>query len=310
MNEIIVNNSRKVSKCLKLSINCGEDLLKIRECNHFINKYKNYLEAVNKKDLKEFYEETGLKLTHIYKSSSDFNKYVFNEMGSSVCKPLSHNIYNHHLLVITIVDKIIVENNKIYADGKLIYDLILDENSTFEKECVIRNELSRSENIETQTKIISKYYGLNNLCKQSLKQIFLCSFGNLYVLNNDGILFCNNKEYEQNVKYIWSVDSYTSYIIFNDNSVEYLTNKYDSLNDNKYDKVIYGNSFIAFLKNKVLNLTKIDEIPDTSINQTLYNVDDIFCTSTSEYDEVLSLSIKNEKIDISINSIFIEKIEN
>lgn len=311
MDQIIVNNSRKVSEYLGFQIKIEDNLLDIKECNSFVEQYKNYFETTDKEQMKEFFDKTGLRLAHIYESYDRLNSYEFNEMGSSLNSPLSDDIYNHHLLVITKVDELIIENNKIYADGKLIYDLSVDNNDKFEKEYNIRNYLSIYRDIPKQIDFLKKEHYLSyELDYKQIKQIFMNSFGDLYVLNYDGNLYCNNKQCEQDVECIWDLDSFTSYIIFKDARVEFLTSKYLPY-DKQYDKVLYGNIFIAFLKNKILELSIIIDQPDTSIHHTYYGVDDIsYQYLGDEYldNEKLSLYVEGGKIDICVNDAFIETI--
>lgn len=309
MNKIIVNNKRRVSKYLGFNVNDEDDLLEIKECKQFIIENKKYFESINKEHYQEFFEQTGLNITHIYLSENYIEPIRFNKMGCSINNP--HEVYNHDLLILTKVDEIIIHNNIILADGKKIYDLYTDDNTSFKKECSIRNKLSMKNTIEEQIEIIKEYYPQYNLNPTEVKQIYLSMFGDLFILNNNGNLYCNNKKYEENVEYIYQVDSYDVYLIFKDNNLEYLLSKYSQFESKKLDKILYSNTFLALLKNNILKLTIIDELPDTSICQIYQGIDDITLEISEDCyidNELLTLHIGKEKIVIDNCSIWVETI--
>ncbi len=336
---IYVCNGRKVSNFLGIDVNVGKrrvDILRKDECIDFIIKYNHYFEDVNVNNFKAFAEETKLNLTNIYILNSDIvrnptyilnmpkhyidisitnkpHKYIasisFNELGSSLDRGFNYELYNHDLLVINETEEMLLEDNHIIVDNNCIYTLNNKEvSSSNDNEilCIeIRYELSTSKSIDEKIKIIKEKYNSKYIFKESVKQIYLSSFRELFVLYDNGDLYKNNDLYATNVIAIYEINSYVSYLIFKNNDVEYITSHRQIYNSIHYDKIIFNGYYIAFLKNKDLEVINICEDPDSNYHTFFYNVDDI------EFgDEIIDINlIKGKETIIHSTSSHLETYE-
>ncbi len=309
LKHIYICNERKVSSVLGINVGNKKkrvDILEIDECIDFIIRYNNYFKDVNVNNFKTFTKETKLNLTNLYRLSNSLgknatyirnipkrnidlsisnksNNYIteitFNELGSSIDRVFNYELYNHDLLVINEADNLILKDNNIILDNNCIYTLnneevsIINDNENLYYE--IRYELSISNSIDEKIKIINKKYNFKCEFKENIKQIYLSSFGELFVLYDNGDLYRNNELYATNVLTIYEINSYVSYLIFNNNDVEYITSHYEIYNNLHYDKIIFNDYYIAFLKNKNLEVINICEDPDRNYHTFFYNIDDI-----------------------------------
>lgn len=307
MKNLIVCNKRRVSDFLGFKVNDGEDILKNINCKKFIKKYQKYFKTATVEDFIEFNKETGLKLSNMYFQKNSANSISFNTLGSSLDRPFKHEIYNHDLVVINEVDNITIQDNKVIIDGIEMYtlntnkDAIIKENLYYE----IRYELSLASTLQEKNKIIQDKYNQNYELKEDMKQIYLSSFGNLFVLYEDGTLYKNNKKYAEDVLGIWEANSYVCYLIFKDYHIEYLQTSSIYSHNESYDKVIFNDNYLALLRHKELEvISKLDEV-DTNYHAFFSNVDNI---SFGRSDTYIFLEIDNRKIIYSIYS-FMEKYE-
>lgn len=327
LKHIYVCNGRKVSDFLGINANVGRkrvDILKKDECIDFIIKYNHYFMDVNVNNFKTFTKETKLNLTNIYTLNSAIDKnptyilnvpkhyidisiankpnnYIadisFNELGSSLDRDFNYEIYNHDLLVINEAEELILKDEQIIVDNNCIYTL----NNKQVRSCndnamlcyEIRYELNVSNSIDEKLKIIKEKYNSKYIFKENVKQIYLSSFSELFVLYENGDLYKNNELYATNVLTIYEINSYVSYLIFKNNDVEYITNHHKIYDIIHYDKVIFNKYYIAFLKNKDLEVINICEDPDTNYHTFFYNIDDI------EFgDEIIDIKLIKGKEEI------------
>ena len=168
---IFVNNEKRVGEVLGIKLEHGEDLRKkmeTEEVKTFWNTYEVLLHSTNRKDMIAFYQETGLRVLHVIEESRYGLKLVMDSNGvvfvGGVPKDLPSieimdtsdlKIFQHHLLVVTKVDKLIEEAGKIYTirgDYKrCVYDVAEEKEYAFPLNRYVRafNELvCASRNLE------------------------------------------------------------------------------------------------------------------------------------------------------------------
>lgn len=275
MDSLIVCNKRRVSDFLGFNIG-DEDIINTKKCKDFINKYQKFFEDVSISSFKEFYRKTGLKLSIIYIKDL-CNQVSFNELGSSIDTIFNNTVYNHDLLVIHKANLIEIDNEIIKINGKVKYainsniDAVINENKYKE----IRYELSNAKSINDKKKIIKDMYEKKYSFSDGVKQIYLSSFGNLFVLYDNGILYQENEIYARNVLTIWEANSYVCFLIFKDYSLEYLSNSYECYHNEKCDNIIYNDNYIAFKRDKELEIISLLEENDSNFHAYFSNVDDI-----------------------------------
>jgi hypothetical protein len=313
MEKIEVLNERRVSEFLGFKVSNYEDLLLNSNCNDFIRKYEKYFESVSSKDFEEFFRKTGLMLRHVFYSNLNSSYISFDILGYNLSFSINPKIYNNHLLVITRVDKLTIENNIIYADRKEIYK-IKDENEVINKLTRIskirerfyeaKRDYPDSACISKLSEIVYEEYGKKyDINTSDISQIILSPFGDIFTLKNDGVLLRNNMPYDKNVEYIWEKDSYTKIIIFEDKKIEYISGTIGNLINKTYDKIWYDDYFLAILKDKNLELIIREENIENSVSFSLKGIDDIDYDSKNEE---LILYVKNQEIRYPLLYTFIE----
>lgn len=277
MEELIVCNQRRVSEFLGFEIKDG-DILNNKKCKEFIKKYQKFFENPKVSSFKRFYKETGLRLTIAYiNPENPFEKIAFNELGSNIESVFPEAIYNHDILVINKPSSIVIDDKYIKIDDEIKYirgsniGAIINER----KYRGIRYELSVSKSIKDKKKIIENMYEQNYILKDNIKQIYLNSFGNLFVLYDDGTLYENDKIYANNVSGIWDANSYVCFLIFKDHHLEYLSNSYDCYHNEKCDKIVYTDFYIALKRKNRLEIINVLEENDTNFHAFFSNVTDI-----------------------------------
>ena len=332
MDLIEVYNARRVSNALGFEVKHYENLLENPKCEDFIKKYKKYFESTNKKDFIEFYNKTGIMISHVYKGKySKKYKYeeieyvCFDQLGCSMEKERKKypKRFNNHLLVLTKVESLTFENNKIYADGKLIYDIdkegkskdllktidllnsefdnIKDEYGSYEDplRCSLGEEV-----LYRQKETLSYYNYLDyDLDTSDAEQLVLSPFGDIFVLKEDGTLLRNNEEYDKNVEYIWEQDEVTKFIIFEDSTIEFISSSFGNPVDIKTDQLYYNRDFLAYLKNKIMYIIIKDDDNNASTRTEIKGIDKF---DFDTYEEELILYKNNEEIRFPILNSFIE----
>lgn len=291
-NVILALNGNRLSDFLGVSIKDETKLtdnLDNKVIKDFITKYKKYFTSNKIEDIKEFYNITGLMLTHVYKiNNSECIIYSMNNIFRYNTKKDIYRkaVYITHILVVTNRP----DNNedsyyrKVFWKNEKDLDLIRDINYTIS--CVSNNKI----------KVIEEKYNkdaFKNFDKKDIKDVELTLLNNLCVLLKNNDLYLDNKLYAKNVDCIWHQDSYNSYIIYKDNKIEKFSSQFPVSYIYKYKKVAYNNYMLATLKNKRLGITLLVDQVDTSVLTTLYNIDDIYSTKESLY-----LIIGNKKVRI------------
>ena len=295
--KIIAVNGKRVSSVIGINIEDDYNLTKNlnnKEVAEFLKKYNKYLYSNKIEDIKEFYNLTGLMLTHIY--DVDDEKKIIYSMNNILRTKVNSNafrkpVYTTHILVIS--NGTDNNSNQYYSAifWKNQKELMLGNNIRYTMSCVCRNIKSKINCIE------EKYDkdALKDFNKKDIKEIELTVLNNLCVLLKDGTLYIDNKLYASNVDTIWHQDSYNSYIIYKDNKIEELVSEFPYSTIKKYKKVLYNPYMLAILNKKTLNLTILVDKPDTCIMTSILNIDDIECTKNMLY-------IKNDDKKIKIPS--------
>lgn len=342
---IIVCNSRKVSKFLGFKINSSENILNNEKCFEFILNNIYYFNDLSIKNFIDFSKNTGLNLTSVYnlkvigekefynvlnKSNDELEELIlknakknmyqisFNALGSSIDRFARYELYNHDLLIENEADEIIIKDEHIVIDGKDVYTLNNEQCiSTKENEGLlygIRYEMCRCELIcdikdvtHEQVKLLKEKFKDKYQFFENVKQIYLSPFQELFVLYKDGKLYKDNKIYASGVLGIWDANDYTCYLVFENNTVEYICTHNICDIDKIYDKVIYNGYFIAFLKDKHLSIISkgIYEEINTNYHTFLDGIDDI-CISKNNID--IDLIKNGNKITFSVGQV-VEKYE-
>lgn len=313
MSKIVVMNSRRVSDFLGFKVKNFEDLNRNINASEFVKKYEKYLNSANKNELKEFFKKTGLIIEHLYLQKSGVIR--FNMFGSTA-NTYRLKAYNYHLQIRTKVEELNIENGIIYDDGKKIYDLKDDEgneekikqiehiNDLLYEKLPYDKETYESEKQVILEREIGNLENFENTCQRVLSP-----YGDIFYLTEDGTLFCNDKEYDKNVETVWERDRYNKLIIFKDNKVEYLSSTFIDPFEEVYDKILYGDKYLAILKDKTLKVI-------VTINPYLYRikstaicftgVDDIECGRNRWNKEELIIYTNGNKIKYLISDVEIK----
>lgn len=332
---IFVENEKRLNEYLDTQLKKEDDLTEIvdQKVKNFLSKYENLLTSTKIEDINKFYEETGLIVTHLIKTKQDrafklyldsmglFSMYDTENILPSVdggykknFEEKTYKVCNHHLLVVSTMDKLLEENNKIYSilekSKKCIFELN-KEYKDFKKSLCdretkyrnIRHKFLYSDNAKEKINIIKKELKedfLNYVSEDEIQQIeCIYPFNNFLILLKDGTLYLDSKIYTHNVREICVINSYESYIIYKDNMVEPFTfNGCFHLGINKNKKVINENGFFATLgtDNRLVLTTVFENMGDELTHLYFDNVDNI------EYDDKknnLIMEKNNEQIMLS-----------
>lgn len=318
---IVITNKRRVSNLL------GIELFKNKE---FEKEYSEYLNSTTTEKFNEFYNKTGLKLANVYNLKESYKKKAinsrffknsrygidlsdymidkisFNSLGSSIDSPFEYDIYGQDIIILHKVDEIWIRDDKVIIDGKEVYTLNINKEviDLEDKLLEIRYDLSFAKNIEDKIKIIRDNYASSYEFKEGIKQIYLSSFGELFVLYEDGLLYMSKYgshetiKYAENVSGIWEANAYNCYLVFKNNYVEFLTSRNFYYHEKTYDKVIFNNNYIAFLKDKELEVISKGEDMDNNYHVTFGNVDNI---ELGDYEHSLKMWTQDKCIICSTN---------
>lgn len=293
--DIIAVNGRRVSKVIGTNVEDECNLINNtnnKEIAEFLKKYNKYLYSNKIEDIKQFYNITGLMLTHIY-NVEDGKKIIYS-MNSILRTDINSNafkkpVYTTHILVVSYYS----DNNSRQYYSEIFWknqrEEMIGNDIRYTMSCVCKNIKSKISYIE------ERYYPkvFESFDKKDIKQIELTVLNNLCVLLNDGTLYLDNKIYATNVDTIWHQDSYNSYIIYKDNKIEELVSQFPYSSIKKYKKILYNSYVLAILNKKTLNLTILVDKPDTCIMTSILGVNDIECTK-----EMLYIKVGDEKIRI------------
>lgn len=286
LNKILVENEERVGLFLNTKLKQGEDLLKSNNnsVKRFLIEYSKYLYTNKCELLKEFYEKTGLMLVRECIIEKENNHqivlYTMNNRFDSESNDnyIKRRIYTAHIIVQCFTDNVELSYKK-YMYEKNIKDLELGNNIRYRLSCICSN-------ISSQISTIERLYNknaFNNINKKNIKQIKYTMLNNLCILLKNGDLYLDNRLYANNVNTLWQQDSYTIYIIYKDNSLEFLTSIFHHGNRCKHKKIVYNKTILASLYKKNVHITILTEIADKCVMTTVLGVDDIECTNQSLY---------------------------
>ena len=294
MKKVIAVNNKRVSDFIGIEIDNEADLLlelNNEKIKKFITDYSEYLSSNKIEKLKEFYELTGLIITHICNDKEGHghrNIYSMNNLfREGVMSDLfSKPIYTTHILVISDYDSNGYEYfRKIFE--KNMNDVKIGNSIRYTLSCVCSSVESKIERIEKEY----DEYAFNNIDKKQVADIYLTPLNNLCILFKNGDLYLDNKLYAKNVHSLWHQDSHNVYIVYKDNKTENLISEFPYTCIHEYNKTVCNSSILATLDDKTLNITVLVDKPDTCVMTTIIGIDDIECD-----EEILYLIIGNKKV--------------
>lgn len=302
--KIVVYNNLRVGNVIGAKLEHDEDLLisKDLKVKEFINKYLKYFNSCEEDDMLEFFKLTGLLIGHEYIEKGTFKRIYFSLNGvySWDFDKLENkaNSYNHHLIIETYVDNLEVWKSSITANKKDIYHFKTKEVIDVDEHKWNLSMLNTKERIE--------YFKDNNYllpdCKD-IKDILLDSFNNVLSLTKNGCLYLNDYLYSKGVEYIFELNSTDIKLIYKNMIVEDYSSHCNSLMCNKYDKVLYDDSFLATLENHMLCIYLY---LDLEYNKSIYfRFDDVDDISYLKESQSLVIIKNEEKISFSLPSVML-----
>lgn len=304
---VVVNDSKRVSEKLNMELIENDNLLIKNE--DFCKKYMEYLNTKSLIKLRHFYEETNLKLEHVF--IDKFNEEVrFNENGWNLSYEYPYNlISNSHITVVSYVDEIKIVDNHLFIDEEFVADLYLKGSYNFERTIDDIIKLSLMSLKRQKEYIINTYNPKISL--SCIKQIHLTPFNDYYFLKENGELYLEDKLYDKKVETVWNRDSIRTYIIYKDNSCVLLTGNGSTKNYKKYNNIKYGKHFLALLNdnNRLILFIKPDGKHDEVIYESFDNVNDIkyiYHEDEDIYKEELIICSNNSEIKIYPSEILID----
>ena len=274
LKSISVKNLKKVAEYIgiepkidptTMTAQLEADLLKNPDAKDFIKKYEKYFTTSDKKLLREFYNQTGLILMNVFDCANSPAPTQYLTMYGFLEKPYD-TPSNAHLIARITTDSHLNPAKEDYYE----HDYDKDEPWGFSEEVL---DTLRQNPEFAHTKEFERCY------KYGPRTDFVGSFGEHFVLK-DGNLYRDDQKIEENLKTVFRLNDATIYLIFNDNTVEFLEYKPCETTDyRKYDKIIYDINFIACLKDQNLSVIKREENGefnyDTTFDIQFTNVDDI-----------------------------------
>ena len=302
---IFVENEERLGKFLNIKLKQGENLLKSnnQKVKKFLKEYNEYIYSNKCEKLKEFYQLTGLMLMHeciIYDEQK--TRQVVYSMNNCFDSESNNDYINNPIFLCHILVQSDCDTNDDFYKNKIfnknIKQFYLGNKIRYTLSCICSNINSQIINIE---KLYDKN-AFNNINKKEIKQIIYTMLNNLCILLKNGDLYLDGRLYATNVETIWKQDSYTNYIIYKDNAMEFLTSSFHSGNRVKHKKIVYNNTILASLYRNNVHLTILTDIPDKCVMTTFIGVDDIYCTRNSLY---LIIGDKKLRIPSWYNTIIV-----
>lgn len=323
---IFVNNEKRVGERLGIELEHGEDLRKkmeLKPVKAFWNQYEALLHSTRPKDMQAFYQETGLRVLHVIEESRFGLRLVIDSNGA-VSVGDEHNclpsvemldtkdlkVFQHHLLVVTKVDKIFEEAGKIYTmrgDYKRWVNCLEEENFPRNQFVQAFNRLvCASEKLEKRIEVVQDVFGksvLEHFPQEDIIQIeLLPTTHQLYILLKNGDLYEWNQIYAKKVSHIWTMNNYCYYLIYADNTLEPLA-FIDAIAEpiKQYQKIIYRPGFTDSL----LRMNKENDV------ELIETKEDSCEVNITEYEQVED--VKEEKGNIFVvckgekEEIFLQK---
>lgn len=290
-NKIIVRNPRVMEEYFHVLLEAGTDLFQRSEENiqEFIKKYEDYLFNANYDEFKDFAKKTGIIITRIYyRRKNDTLLFYMNELGIFTKYQNEYHIlveetpiFKNHLIVYVYVDDILIENDCIYEIKEETKKLIYRKNVHYDN-CrydgfSIRRILENSEfTLEEKVKLVKEKAPNTNLSKieiKDLKQIeCIYPYEDILILTNNGKLYVNDTLYACNVRELCSLTSYRTYIIYNNETIEFYTNAREFFGDSIPSKktLCYKRFFIAWL-----NIKNQLEVEATGNETSSFGIDNV-----------------------------------
>ena len=325
MRKLIVRNKRVLSDYFNIQLEIEEDLFSRTEKNikNFIKTYENFLFKENYDKFKEFTKKTGLSILRVYYVKNSYNKFYLDERGITSLFENDYDIPNdrnyvfkHHLTVHIYLDKIVNENNCIYGFIEGQKKLIYKENVAYNKvnydgrtirRIIYQDDLVKEDMIKKVLTLLPKYV-LPKLEIEQIKQIeCIYPFDDILILKNNGDLFVNGNLYAKNVRELCCLTLYRTFIIFEDENVEFYTStliQSTSIIVKAIKTLAVSESFIGILTDEkdlfistISSFCENDFDFDNCIEFYLSNVDDF--TYTYDFDNkvaTLNLIVDNKKI--------------
>lgn len=308
---VLVTNTRKVNELLGIELEYDDDLTsknEIPQVKEFLNKYKDLLHSISRKNIKEFYNKTELHIMHVIIPEN--GPWLFLDNREIFCTGDSNNelkhvddvsnhdieeVFHHHLLIITKVKSVLEDKDGVYAIDKENNKICL-YNFEEEKDADIANARkafdifrefvrSESEGIEASFKVLEENLEneiFKDIEKQEIKQIeYIPYFNYTYTLLKDGTLYENNIIYAKNVRTIWTLTETCYYIIYEDETMELLISSISSMGSiRKHKKVLceYNGQGKYLVKIDEFNNVEIwekDELSEHIVVTGYFNVKDL-----------------------------------
>lgn len=320
-NKIIARNSRVIGKYFNTSVEMGEDLLKRNEENikEFINKYNEELFEFDYDKFKEFMKNINISITRVYQKKEERKKYYLNELGlftnddeDDMC------IFKGHLTIYIYVDDIIYEEDNYYkvinGNKKLIYNEDSEEfnicDNYFIRTILFDNNKTIKEKVNEINDAIPDTF-LSKVKINNIKRLeCIYPYKDILILMDNGLLFVNDKLYNDNVRDICYLTTCHCYIIYNDESVEdYINDFEDWCNIYNHKKTLsYNNLFLVTLdenKKVVIETNCAIEVGndfdyDNCIPIVMLGIDDVIYRVEEEYPR-LYLIVGNKEIEFPLD---------
>lgn len=317
---IIVCNSRAISEYLGFEVETFDDLMTNSKCKKFVEENMDYLLSVDTKDLIEFYKKTGIILEHKLKRKGFCNNYInflgllsyFYVPNGTHLGPFDpiRKVFNAHLIVYDDENIIEEKNGVLYLNDKKVRDLkqeLTNQEDRYNKFKEINERLLEIHDtpgyyndfeIEKRDLILYREFKDNYPDykeKENTEQLVISPYNDIFTLTGDGVVYCNNDVYTKNVEYIFEQDTINKIMIYENNAIEYITASFGSPLYQKFDKVLYGKTFLATLKNKKVHIISKeydDYIVEQNYNFDLEGIDDIEYNGDTE----LILKVGNRNI--------------
>ena len=310
--EIIVCNSRIVSKYLGFEVKTFENLMENPKCKNFIETNSKYFNSTEPTDFIEFYNKTGIILEHMFIKSGSMG---FNAYGIK-----QNKIHIAHIMIIDRENKSNIIDGILYVNDKKIRCVkqeIKEQEHRFTKFQELNKKLegifSNNEIFEDRKEELilydENYFEYYNKIKK-IDQLIITPYNDIFALTREGKLYCNGEIYSENVEYVFEENTINKIIIYKDNNIEYLTANFGGPLNKKCDKVLYNEEFLATLENKEMQIiikNSKEYIENKSYTITLKGIDDIDFNELD--DEELILTIGKEKINFPIMESSIDILE-
>ena len=227
-----------------------------------------------------------------------------------------NKLYFAHLIVIDDQNVIKIEDNFLYLNGKKernIKEELDIQKNMMEKFQKFNKELE--DNYLDYENLIKKYFPHYQYIKYT-NQLILTPFNDILTLTDDGILYCNNKVYRTNVDYVFEENVMNKIIVYNDQSIEYLTVNFESPLAVTFNplamtcnKVLYSTNCLIMLYNKKLAIIikEYDYLDNKSHGIMMNGIDDVEFKSDDQ-DELI-LIVGKERIMIDLIGSCIHEVD-